>query len=400
MAYSRHLERYKLKYGKYPIRFIFQNYYGLYLKKYGKKYFNFHNDKVINAISNCKTEALGGHSVTCNDCNTTINHYNSCRDRHCPNCQSIVKLKWIDARKKDVLNTSYFHGVFTVPEELNGLFLSNQKLLYTLLFNASADTMKSLSKEEKYLGAKIGFISLLHTFGSNLSYHPHIHMILIGGGLTNDLKFKKSKSNSFLFPARVIAARFRAFFLEGLEELFISNKLTFTNNNKYLKDLYAFKKFISYLKKKNWNINIKETLNGAHNAIEYLGRYTHRIAISNSRIISVTDTAVTFKYKSYKNDGEMKIMSLHPIEFIRRFTMHILPPDFIKMRHYGILSNRSKKKTFIILKNILRDINQKSELDGLNTREILLKIFKIDIYKCRLCGSTNLTEGPLVIKKE
>jgi len=166
-----------------------------------------------------------------------------------------------------------------VPEELNELFLSNQKILYTLLFNTSADTMKSLSIEEKHLGAKIGFISLLHTFGSNLSYHPHIHMILIGGGLTNDLKFKKSKSNGFLFPARVIAARFRALFLEGLEEL--SNKLTFTNNNQYLKDLYAFKKFISYLKKKNWNINIKETLHGAHNAIEYLGRYTHRIAISN-----------------------------------------------------------------------------------------------------------------------
>ena len=176
--------------------------------------------------------------------------------------------------------------------------------------------------------------------------------------------------------------------------------MVLTKDHEYLTHGYAFKKFLLYLKKKNWNINIKETLHGAHNAIEYLGRYTHRIAISNSRIISVTDDAVTFKYKSYKTDGKMKIMSLHPIEFIRRFAMHILPPGFIKMRHYGILSNRSKKKTFMILKNILRNLKQKSELEGLNTREILLKVFKIDIYKCQLCGSANLSEGPLVIKRE
>lgn len=400
MAYYKYLKRYKNKFGKYPIQIIFQNYYDLYLKKYGKKHFNYHHDKVINAISICKTSALGGHSVTCNDCNTTTNHYNSCRNRHCPNCQSIPKLKWIDNRKKDVLNTSYFHSVFTVPEELNPLFISNQRKLYTLLFKVSADTMKSLSKEEKYLGAKIGFISLLHTFGSNLSFHPHIHMIVIGGGLTDHLKFKPSKSDKFLFPVRVIADRFRKFFLEGLEQLFDLNEITFTNNTNYLKDKYSFKKFIFYLKKKKWNINIKETLHGAANAIEYLGRYTHKIAISNNRILSVTDDTVTFLYKSYKTGGKMKIMRLHPVEFIRRFTMHILPPGFIKMRHYGILSNKSKKKTFSILKNILRDINQKCELEGLNTREILLKIFKIDISKCRFCNSSNLTKGSLIIKRE
>ena len=400
MAHYSYLKKNNSKYAKYPIRLIFQNHYNLFLEKYGHKSFDFHHDKVINSISQCKTSDLGGHAVTCNDCQTTINHYNSCRDRHCPNCQSIPKLKWIDARKKDVLDTSYFHCVFTVPKELNALFLSNQRLLYTLLFKVSAETMKSLSAEEKYLGAKIGFISLLHTFGSNLSYHPHIHMILIGGGLTDALKFKTSKSEDFLFPARVIAARFRALFLEGLEYLFKSKNLILTKDHEYLNHNYAFKKFLIHLKKKNWNINIKETLHGAHNAIEYLGRYTHRIAISNNRIISVSDHAVTFKYKSYKTDGKMKIMSLHPIEFIRRFTMHILPPGFIKMRHYGILSNRSKKKTFMILKNILSNLKQKSELEGLNTREILLKVFKVDIYKCQLCGSSNLSEGPLVIKRE
>lgn len=243
MTYYSYLKRKNDKYGKYPIRYIFQNYYDLFLEKYGQKYFNFHHDKVINAISNCKTSALGDHSVTCNDCHTTINHYNSCRDRHCPNCQSIPKLKWVDARKKDVLDTSYFHCVFTIPKELNNLFLSNQQLLYTLLFNASAKTMKSLGAEEKYLGAKIGFISLLHTFGSNLSYHPHIHMILIGGGLTNALNFKSSKSDDFLFPARVIAARFKDLFLKSLESLFKLKQLVFTKNTDYLLKNYAFKNF-------------------------------------------------------------------------------------------------------------------------------------------------------------
>lgn len=203
-----------MPYSKYLIRYIFQNYYDLFLEKYGQKNFDFHHDKVINAISNCKTSALGGHAVTCNDCGTTINHYNSCRDRHSPNCQSIPKLKWVDARKRDILDTSYFHCVFTVPKELNALFLSNQRLLYTLLFKASAETMKSLSAEEKYLGAKIGFISLLLTFGSNLSYHPHIHMILIDGGLTDALKFKASKSNDFFFLQELLLLDLEIYFLK------------------------------------------------------------------------------------------------------------------------------------------------------------------------------------------
>lgn len=313
MAYYSYLKRSDCK---YLIRLIIQKYHHLYLKKYGHKSFDFHHEKVLNSISKCKTSDLGGHAVTCNDCGITINHYNSCRDRHCPNCQSIPKLKWVDARKKDVLDTSYFHCVFTVPKELNALFLTNQKLLYTLLFKASAETMKSLSAEKKYLGAKIGFISLLHTFGSNLCYHPHIHMVLIGGGLTDNLKFKPSNSDDFLFPVRVIAARFSDLFLKGLESLFELNQLVLTKDYEYLIHGYAFKKFLLYLKKKNWNINIKETLHGAHNAIEYLGRYTHRIAISNNRIVSVSDHAVTFKYKSYKTDGKMKIMPFIPLSLL------------------------------------------------------------------------------------
>jgi hypothetical protein len=382
---------------KYPIRDIFIKYYSLFLKSYRE---NYYHSKVINAIIKCKTKALGGHSTVCFDCGNVTNHYNSCGNRHCPNCQSLVQAKWVDKRKADVLNASYFHTVFTIPNELNSLFICNQQKLYSLLFKASATTLKLLAKDKKHLNAEIGFISVLHTFGSNLSYHPHIHVIILGGGLTKDLKFKHSKSKSYLFPARVIANLFRKTFLEMLSDLYYKKELIFSNKVNYLENEVSFEKFKIFLKNKKWNIKIKETLNGAKNAIEYLGNYTHRIAISNSRIVSVTDEAVTFKYKDYKNNGEIKLMKLHPVEFIRRFTMHILPKGFIKMRHYGILGNRNKKNKLAICRNILKGIYPKSELDGLNTAETLYKLFKIDILRCKECGSTSLIKMPLIIQRE
>ena len=381
---------------KYPIRYIFKTFYQLFLKSYRE---NYYHTKVINAISMCKTEALGGHSTVCDNCGDIQNHYNSCRNRHCPNCQSLVQAKWIDKRNSDVLNANYFHTIFTVPEELNSIFLSNQEILYKLLFEASAETLKTLARDKKYLGADTGFISILHTHGSNLSYHPHIHVILLGGGLTKDLKFKHSISEDYLFPARIIATLFRNVFLSKFSDLYYRNKLSFSNKTMYLKDSSSFEKFNIILKKKNWNIKIKETFNGAENVIRYLGKYTHRIAISNSRILSVTDTAVTFKYKDYKTN-EIRIMSLHPVEFIRRFTMHILPKGFVKMRHYGILSNRNKKTKILICRNILKGIYPKSELDGLSAPEMLLKLFNIDVFKCKACGCSGLIEIPLIIKRE
>lgn len=355
--------------------------------------------KIFNKIVSCKTEELGGHSTICEDCGDTTNHFNSCRDRHCPNCQRLSQIKWIDKRKNDVINADYFHVVFTIPEELNEICISNPNTMYKLLFDMSAKTLKTLAKDKKHLGADIGFISILHTHGSNLSYHPHIHVILLGGGLTPDLKFKHSKSDKFIFPVKVVADLFRNNFLDELNSLFIKGQIDFYNKTEYLKDDYSRKKFLNLLKSKRWNINIKPTLHGAKNVIEYLGNYTHRIAISNSRIISVTENAVTFKYRDYKTK-ENSIMTLHPLEFLRRFSMHILPRSFIKIRHYGLLSNRSKKIKVGICRNILKGIYPKSELDGLTGPEIILKIFEIDVFKCAICGSENLTEVPLIIKRE
>lgn len=382
---------------KYPIRNVFKTHYPLFIQEHNE---NYHHSKVINSIIKCKTKDLGGHSTVCTECGSTENHYNSCRNRHCPNCQSLVQAKWVDKRKADVLNASYFHIVFTVPDKLNSFFMSNQEVMYNLLFDASAETLKSLAKDKKHLGAEPGFLSILHTNGSNLSYHPHIHSIVLGGGLTKDLKFKHSKNEKYLFPARVIADLFKKVFLKKFDVLYSKNKLSFSKETMYLKNSHSFEKFKLLVKKKNWNIKIKETMHGAKNAIEYLGNYTHRIAISNSRIVSATDTAIAFKYKDYESNGKIKIMTLHPVEFIRRFTMHILPAGFVKIRHYGILSSRSKKRKLAICRNILKGIYPKSELDGLTTQEIILKVFNIDILKCKDCGSKALLNGPLIIQRE
>ena len=355
--------------------------------------------KILKNISSCKTEEAGGHSVICDDCGNIKNVFNSCGDRHCPNCHGLKQIKWIDKRKNEVLNTDYFHAVFTVPSELNNIFISNKKLMYKLLFDISSEVLKNFAKDEKYLGADIGFISILHTHGSNLSFHPHIHVILLGGGLTSDLKFKHSKSNKFIFPVRAIANSFRYRFMEELDSFFNKNKIEFYSKTDYLKDDYSYQKFSTLIKNKKWNVNIKETLHGAENVIEYLGNYTHRIAISNSRIVSVTENTVTFKYKDYRTKENLE-MTLHPLEFLRRFTMHILPKGFIKIRNYGILSNRSKKVKINICRNILKGTYPKSELDGLNGAEIILKLFGVDVFKCDKCGSVNLSKDQLVIQRK
>lgn len=379
----------------YAIQEIFSQYYQDYKDKYGM---DFELDKIAKAIISCKTNALGGHSSVCDDCKSTTNHYNSCRNRHCPCCQSLAKEKWIDKRKSEVVNAPYFHIVFTVPAELRPLFYNNKKLFYTLLYQIAKETLLTLGKDKKHLGADIGFMSILHTFGQNLSYHPHLHCIVLGGGLTKDLQFKQCE-NDFLFPVRVISKLFRGKFLDAFQKLYVKGKITFPKELEHLNDLKEFNKFKDLLYKKEWIPHIKETFKGAANVIEYLGRYTHRIAISNSRIVKITDEGVTFKIKDYKT-GNHELLTLHPIEFIRRFLMHVLPKRFTKIRHYGILSNRSKKVKLAICRNILKGTSPKSVLEGLSTPEIILKLFNVDIRLCKKCGSKKLSKGCLQTKTE
>lgn len=369
----------------YPIQEIFKESYGNYQATHSS-YSD--TNKVALSILRCKTPMMGGNLAICQDCGISHTHYNSCRNRHCPCCQAMNKEKWIDARKADVVDAPYFHAVFTVPHELNNLMFSNKRALYNLLYQSTAETLKVLAKDKRHLGAQIGFISILHTWGSNLSYHPHIHVILLGGGLSKEQKFISTKTG-FLFPAQVVAKLFKGKFLQGLKLLYDQGQLRFSFSDVMLKYKREFNKFYTLLNDKKWVIHIKETFKGAANVINYLGRYTHNIAISNSRILKRTPESVTFKVKDYKN-GRPSTLTLNSTEFIRRFLMHVLPHRFVRIRHYGLLSNRSKRIKMALVRTLVGGSDFKPKFKDMTTLEILKELYAINPKICKECGGTNI----------
>jgi len=345
---------------------------------------SYQQEKVIDAISKCKTDEMGGHTSICETCHRETIHYNSCRNRHCPCCQLLVKEKWIDKTSASLIDAPYFHVVFTVPHELNPIFLSNQKTMYNLFYRLTAETLKELALDPKYkLEANIGFISVLHTWGSNLTYHPHIHIILLAGGLNKKNEFVQTNSK-FLFPFPVMAKLFKYKFLHHLDKLWTKDNLEF----KPMSDL-EFVNLKNKLYKKNWVPYAKKTFGKAKFVIEYLGRYTHRIAISNSRIISYDQGKVSFKYKDYKTN-KTKIMTLTNQEFVRRFLMHVLPERFVKIRYYGILSNRTKIKALALIRTLIDSPEHVPKFLNMTTEEIILELFDQDITKCPKCNSKKL----------
>lgn len=345
-------------------------------------------DKAANAIIRCRTPALGANSSTCEDCGHVHINYNSCRNRNCNCCQTIPKEKWIDKRRAETLDETYFHVVFTVPEELNPIIYANQSLLYNLMYRASADTLLELGRDKKYLGAKIGFLSILHTWGQNLSYHPHIHCIVLGGGLTPDLKFVRS-GKDFLFPVRVVSRLFRGKFMAAFKALYDNGSLVFSGTSKKFRDPAYFKRLISLLYKKEWIPHLKKTFENADNVIKYLGEYTYKVAISNSRIIGASKSEISFKYKDYRT-GKHSVMTLKPEEFIRRFLMHVPPSGFVRIRYYGLLANRYKEKLLTICRVLTRSAQRVSQLTGLSTAQVMLTLYGIDISVCSECGSNKL----------
>jgi hypothetical protein len=370
------------------IQDIFHVFWNEYKKKYKPSPAQ---AKAAHHIMACKTGEMGGHISICNDCGTITYHYNSCRDRHCPMCQKIPMEKWVDARKDDVIDAPYFHVVFTVPEELNSLIYSNQKVMYKLFFTAVAETLTELTLDKKYLGAKIGFINVLHTWGQQMNYHPHIHSIVMGGGINQAGQWKESK-DSFLIPIRVLSRKFKGKFLYYLNELYKNKKLEFHGTAMQYQNRYNYKELMNTCYKKEWVPYCKESFQGARSVIEYLGRYTHRIAITNSRIIGIQEGNVTFRAKNYKDRSKWITVTISGVEFIRRFLMHVLPKRFVKLRSYGLLSNRGKKK-LKIYRIIHNRYVYKSTLKGLTTRDIVLKVFGKDISKCPCCGSSNYSNA-------
>lgn len=330
---------------KYSIQDIFKEYGTEYIKthKLSKEQW-----KVFNAIISCKTQGLGIHTITCDKCGETNIALNSCRNRHCPNCQSYAREKWIEKESSYILDCPYFHIVTTIPCELNEIVLYNTKICYDILFKATSEAILTLTKDKKWLGAKVGLTSILHTWGQTLEFHPHIHSIVTGGGISNN-KWIESKKE-YLFKVQVLSSLFRGKFLAMLKEA----NLKFPKDKEYLKNKENFNKFLEALYEKTWITYIEPPKGKPENVIEYIGRYSFRVAISNERIKNISNGKVTFEYKDYKDESKIKLMTISAEEFIRRFLLHVLPNRFTKIRHYGILSNRSKKAIISLCRILIR----------------------------------------------
>ena len=353
--------------------------------------------RAIYSIQYCKTASLGGHIYECDECRETTIAYNSCRNRHCPRCQTYTKELWIYERSKSLLPTHYFHMVFTIPEQLNSLILFNQKELYSILFSSVSETLLELAKDKKYLNADIGFTTVLHTWGQNLMNHPHIHCIVPGGGLSLDKsKWIKSKQKFFI-PVKVLSRKFRGKFLYYLNKFYLDNKLVFPESISALSSRNVFNEFKDSLYKKEWIVYSKAPFKSASYVLQYLGRYTHRVAISDNRIIKVDNKNVLFKWRDYKDKNKEKIMTLKADEFIRRFTMHILPDRFVKIRHYGILGNRNKKLKFKRCLEIFRI--KPIDDEKLSSAELFFKLTGIKIGMCKICEKGNLIEKGVLMPR-
>jgi len=297
----------------------------------------------LRAIVACRTALLGGRRETCDHCGATRLTYNSCRNRHCPACQAQASARWIEARRADLLPIPYFHVVFTLPHALNALAQGNPRVVYTLLFRAAADTLLAFGRDPRHLGGTIGVTALLHTWSQTLTQHLHVHCLVTGGALAPDRTRWIRGRASFLFPVKALSPVFRAKYLAGLHRAYTDGTLTFTAGTAPLANAGQFAAFVTQLRATPWVVYAKRPFGGPAQVLQYLGRYTHRIAISNARLISLTDGIVRFRWKDYADRGHTKVMALGVEEFLRRFLLHVLPRGFVRIRHFGLLANRQRR---------------------------------------------------------
>ena len=347
--------------------------------------------KASRAILACKSGRLGINVSECTECGHMEFHKNSCRNRSCPNCQAVLKEIWVDQRRAEVMDAPYFHVVFTLPHELNPLMFCNQKLLYGLLHKCCAQTILELSADRKYLGAQPGIIQVLHTWNQELGYHVHMHCIISGAGLTPDRRIR-SASAKFFIPVRVLRDKFKGKYLSLLDACYQKGELVFSSSCSTLQDPCVWKAFKNSLYEKDWCPYIKETFNGFGNAIEYLGRYTHRVAISNNRILSVTETEVTFSARGKKPGDPKREITISHEEFIRRFLMHVLPAGFQKIRYYGFLNNRMKSRNLKVVFRIQGGQRFRKRYAGLSMAELLKAVWNIDLSICPECGCASMQQ--------
>ncbi len=340
---------------------IFQEHENTFLEAYGRV-LTPGQSRVLTAIMQCRTAALGGHKRTCSACDHEEIAYNSCRNRHCPKCQATAQAEWLSARVGDLLPVQYFHVVFTLPDELRSLALTNKKMLYGLLFQAASSTLKTIALDTKHLGAEIGFLAVIHTWGQALLHHPHLHCIVPGGGLSPDGDRWVTCRENFFLSVRVLSRLFRRRFLEALDAAFRAGKLSFHGKNKPLAEPKVWAQFVAPLRKIEWNVYSKPPFGGPVQVLKYLARYTHRVAFSNRRLISINNGRVSFSWKDYAT-GMTRSMTLDAAEFMRRFLLHVLPSGFVRIRQYGFLSNGVRKRKLDHIRTVLSETGEMTD-DG------------------------------------
>lgn len=347
--------------------------------------------KASYAILNCKSGKFGVNISHCPDCGHTELHNNSCRNRNCPCCQAVKKELWVDKRRAEVIDAPYFHVVFTLPHELNSLLYCNQRLLYGFFHRCCAETLLELSKDHKHLGATPGIIQVLHTWNQELGYHVHMHCIISGGGITPNHQIRKVDKHFFLWIEK-LRDKFKGKFLAGLQLFFRNKQLIFSSSCEELRNSYEWDEFRNHLYGIDWCPYIKETFNGFGNALEYLGRYTHKIAISNSRIFSVDEKEVTFTARGKQSGEPRRIITLSHVEFIRRYLMHVLPSGFQRIRYYGFLNNRYKSRNLKLIFTLQGHQRFRELYSNLSIAELLKVIWKVDIRICPECGGHNMQQ--------
>jgi len=344
----------------------------------------------MSAIEQCRTAALGGHVEECDACGHQRIAYNSCRNRHCPKCQSLARAQWLSDRQAELLPVEYFHVVFTVPQEVAAIAYQNKEVVYNILFQATAQTLRTIGTDPKHLGAEIGFIAILHTWGQNLLHHPHLHCVVPGGGIApGGLRWVSCRPGFFL-PVRVLSRLFRRLFLELLQQAFDSGELHFFNSLEGLQDRLAFAKYIAPAKQVEWVVYAKAPFGGPKQVLEYLGRYTHRVVISNNRLLEFKDDAVTFAWKDYRHESKNKTMRLDAHEFIRRFLLHVLPSGFQRIRNYGFLANRYRQVKIELCRKLLGAPVPVMAVDvpdqALDYRDRYQRLTGLSLRACPHCG--------------
>jgi len=371
-------------------------------RRYGAAYREAHDGhlgrvevKVMGAIEACRTAALGGHFEACADCGFARQAYNSCRNRHCPKCQGLARAAWLAERQAELLPTQYFHVVFTMPAPVGEIAFQNKAIVYGLLFKAAAETLRTIAADPEHLGAEIGLVAVLHTWGQNLHHHPHVHCVVPGGGPSPDGTRWVSCRPGFFLPVRVLSRLYRRLFLASLQAAFEAGELGFFGDLAYLQEPAAFARLVGQMRQIEWVLYAKPPFGGPEQVLAYLGRYTHRVAIANSRLTSLENDQVAFRWKDYRHHDKAKVMTLAAGEFVRRFLLHTLPDGFHRIRHYGFLANGHRAAKLDLCRRLLAAPTPQPVPPAADYREQYLRLTGRSLDVCPCCGGLMIRIGAI-----